>query len=139
MPSAVRMSEAAALALHAVVLLASRPGQRLAAAEIASQLQVSEAHLAKVLQRLAKAGLVRSVRGPKGGFVLGKPEDQITLLDAYEAIEGRLSPSQCLLHVPTCGAEGCIFGALVGAVNATVRDYLANTRLDKLNGIARSE
>ncbi len=80
MATTLRISEAATLALHATALIGSSP-TRLSAHEMAERLNVSEAHLAKVLQRLAHAGLVRSVRGPHGGFMLARAGSEITLLE----------------------------------------------------------
>ena len=73
MANVLRISEAATLALHTLALLASRPGVILSTHKIAKRLEASEAHLAKVLQRLARMGLVRSIRGARGGFVLELP------------------------------------------------------------------
>ena len=70
MGNLVRISEPASLSLHAAALLARRPGERTSNQEIASALHVSEHHLAKVLQQLGKAEIVRSTRGPRGGFEL---------------------------------------------------------------------
>ncbi|MCF8044104.1 MAG: Rrf2 family transcriptional regulator, partial [Desulfarculaceae bacterium] len=70
MQQLLKISEAASLALHTMGLLASRPGEQVPTRELAARLKVSEAHLAKVMQRLGRAGLVRSQRGPKGGFAL---------------------------------------------------------------------
>ena len=70
METILKMSEAVSIALHASALLASDPGTKLSNKQIAGRLHVSEAHLSKVLQRLVKVGLVRSMKGPKGGFVL---------------------------------------------------------------------
>ena len=132
MPSPLlRFSEAVSIALHAMVLLAGRAQERISTAQIASVLDVSEAHLSKVLQRLAKAGLTQSVRGPKGGFLIGAPAEAITLLAVYEAIEGTLEPSHCLFARPVCRG-GCILGGLVASINTQVRDYLAQTRLSDL-------
>lgn len=130
----LRISEAASLALHTVVMLAARPDRPVSTPEIASVFRVSEAHLAKVLQRLSRAGLVRSVRGPKGGFFLEREADELTLLDVYEAIEGPLPSSECLLGSPICGGEKCILGELLGSLNREVRDYLAGTTLSDLTG-----
>jgi Rrf2 family protein len=139
MSDALRISDAAALALHAMVFLAANPRRRLAAGEIASGLHVSEAHLSKVMQRLAKAGLVSSVRGPHGGFVLGKPANEIRLLDAFEAIEGPIELHHCLLGMTSCGAKRCILGNLVEVVNGRVRDYLAKTKLSNMSDVFRSK
>ena len=51
-----------------MALLAAHPRERMSAGRIAELLGASQAHLAKVMQRLVKAGLVDSVRGPGGGF-----------------------------------------------------------------------
>ena len=68
MPTMLKISEAATLALHTAFFLVTNPDRRLTTREMASTMGASEAHLSKVLQRLVHAGLVESVRGPKGGF-----------------------------------------------------------------------
>ena len=139
MANMLKISDAASLAMHAVVLLATEPRKELSTRRIASQLNASEAHLSKVLQRLAKAGLVKSVRGPKGGFMLEKEADEIRLLDVYEAIDGRLVPNSCLLGTPICGGQKCILGDLLEAVDGQVVEYLSTTRLPELIGTYESE
>jgi len=128
----LRISEAASLGLHSLAVLASGPEEALATNRIALHLGVSEAHLSKVLQRLARAGFVRSIRGPKGGFMLAKPKGQITLLEVYESIEGPVSWNGCLLDAPICGGD-CIFGDLLKDVNGEVKTYLAGTTLAELS------
>jgi len=99
--------------------------------EIAKALNVSENHLSKVLQRLGRVGLVKSVRGPKGGFILGKAANDISLLDVYESIEGPFVMSNCLLGIPICDGNKCILGGLLKTLNTEVRDYLAGTKLSE--------
>jgi Rrf2 family protein len=128
----LRVSEAAALALHAAVFLAVNEDRVIPTAEIAEMFKASDAHLSKVLQRLHKAGLVSSTRGPKGGFQIARPADEITLLQVYETIEGKLSDTECLFDAPVCDGEQCILGDLLKKVNSQVREYMANTRLGEL-------
>jgi len=135
MASVLKVSDAAALGLHAMALLATKPDRRLPNPHIASVLHSSAAHLSKVLQRLAKAGLVRATRGPKGGFQLAPGGESLTLLQVYEAIEGPLAPQDCLLGSPICNGRHCIFGELLGRVNREVREYLAGTRLSDLTAV----
>jgi Rrf2 family protein len=118
--------------MHAIASLSVDSSRPISTRKIAERLQVSEAHLSKVLQRLARAGLVRSTRGPKGGNRLGKSADQITLLEVYETIEGPLVNNTCLLAAPVCPPGGCILGGLLEKVNRQVREYLANTRVSDL-------
>ena len=106
MGNVASISEAASLAFHSMLLLAQHSAQKdeayLNVKDISQRTGASQAHLSKVLQRLAKAGLVRSSTGPRGGFTLAKPTDQITLLDIYEAIEGPIELPNCLLRRDGC-------------------------------------
>ena len=132
MSSMLKISEAAVLALHGMAYLAANPDKLSPTREIAARLRVSEAHLSKVLQRLTKAGFVKSIRGPRGGFMLGKASDEISLLDVYESIDGQLVPSRCLFGNPVHSPVDCILGGLLETIDEQVRDYLAETKLSKL-------
>ncbi len=135
MANLLKISEAASLALHTMVYLAANHRRLLTTHEIGEVLHVSEAHLAKVLQRLAKVGLVDSTRGPRGGFCLGRPAADISLLEVYETIDGPLGDSVCLLGTPICTGEECILGGLLETVNRQVGEYLASTTLADLTGV----
>lgn len=123
-----QFSEAVSLALHSMVLLARCPSP-LTVREVAERTKASFHHLAKVFQRLRKACLVASTRGPKGGFVLARPPERITLLEIYEAIEGPVSERVCLLGEESCPFRGCIFGGLLGEFAFRFREYLASHTL----------
>ncbi len=133
MSSMLRISDAAVLALHGMAFLAANSSKLNSTKEIATRIRVSEAHLSKVLQRLAKTGLVKAVRGPRGGFMLGKASSEISLLEVYESIEGQLVSSECLFGDPVYNTDECILGGLLGSIDRQVRDYLTGTNLDELN------
>lgn len=135
MSSILRISEGSSLAMHAMAYIANRGGQPCSAAGIAEVLNGSRHHLSKVMQRLSKAGLVRSIRGPSGGFVLADRPQNITLLEVYEAIEGPFRQSQCLLSKKICMGEKCIFGDLLRKTNQMVYEHLKTTRLSDLGGV----
>jgi len=139
MANVLKISEAASLALHTMVYLAADDGRLATTHQISEVLRVSEAHLSKVLQRLGKVGLVDSTRGPGGGFKLGKSGEQISLLEVYEAIEGPLTPTNCLLGTPICSGEKCILGGLLEDVNRRVKEYFAQTRLHELTDVYQGE
>jgi Rrf2 family protein len=107
--------------------------------EVSTRLKASEAHLSKVFQRMVRGGFVKSIRGPKGGFILAKPPEKIALLQVYETIEGPLSNSRCLLEAPVCRGKECIFGRLLTNVNSEVREHLAETKLSELTGLFKSK
>jgi Rrf2 family protein len=138
MPCALKISEAASLAMHALGYLAKREDGPITSREIASRFEISEAHLAKVMQRLVKVELLRSVRGPRGGFVLTRTPESVTLLEIFEAIEGRFEPTQCLLSSAICDGNNCILGKIVVEANSILRSRLEETTLDDVEAVINS-
>jgi Rrf2 family protein len=132
MNNVLRISEAVGIALHAMGLLAGEPRAVIRTAQAARLLDVSEAHLSKVLQRLAHAGLVESLRGPKGGFRLARRPRDIRLMDIYVAVDGPMPQCACLLGRQRCLAGGCLLGSLANRVNTQVHEYFTRTRLSDL-------
>jgi len=129
MSNVLKISDAASLALHSMVILAESPESLVTAKKAADELMVSEAHLSKVMQRLVKSGLIKSVRGPGGGFRLAKAAKDITLLAVYETIDGRLDEDECLLHMKVCSRNQCIMGNVISEVNSMIKEYLSGTNL----------
>lgn len=134
MSEVLKISEAVSLAIHAMMVLSKRDeGETLSVTHISEFLGVSRAHLAKVFQRLSKAGLVRSTRGPTGGFMLTRPAGSITLLEVFETIEGPLEETRCLLDKPVCeGDRCCMLGSLLHDVHKRVYEHMSKTTLDEL-------
>jgi Rrf2 family protein len=95
------LSRAAEAALRALPLLDPRGPLARGSEARALALACGEPapYLGKVLQKLARAGLLRSKRGRTGGFVLGRPASEITLADVVLAVEGAES-LESLLAVP---------------------------------------
>jgi Rrf2 family protein len=132
MATILKISDAATLAAHMMVIIAGAEGRLVTAKVGARQLHVSEAHMSKVMQRLVKHGLVKSVRGPGGGFHLIRDPENITLLQVYEAIDGPLTEDSCLLNIKLCTRKKCIMSDMIESVNMKVRDYFVNTNLAML-------
>lgn len=63
---------------------------------MATQQEIPERYLAKILQDLRRSGLVRSVRGAHGGWILAFPPNEITALDIWEALEGNVDLVECV-------------------------------------------
>jgi Rrf2 family protein len=59
--------------------------------------------LAKILQKLARASIVKSYRGVKGGFELARPPEEINLLEVIEAVQGPVAMNICALDEALCG------------------------------------
>jgi len=129
MAELVRMSEGTAIGMHAMVVLAEAEGP-VPAALTAGSLDVSPAHLSKVLQTLVRAGLLEAKRGPSGGYSLANPRGKIRLLDVYEALEGPLRLDGCLFGKPICRRKRCALGSVVSDVRHEVYEYLRRTTLE---------
>ncbi len=127
-----RISDATILGLHAMAILTADLKRSFSVKEIASYLKVSENHLSKVLQRLAKAGYVNSVRGPSGGFSAARKASQISLLELYELIEGPIPVSGCLLGTPRCRAKTCRLNDFLRDIGSQMEKFLAKTKLSQL-------
>ena len=78
--------------LSAVLEMASHYGNApLQVREIATKQNISAQYLEQLLGRLARPGLIKAVRGQKGGFVLARPPQEISLIEVLEALEGPLA------------------------------------------------
>ena len=71
--------------------------------DIASELKIPSPFLSKIVQVLARRGLILSQKGPGGGVTLGRPADQISLLEVVGVIDGLDLTRDCVLGLPDCG------------------------------------
>ena len=127
----VHISEAASLAIHSLALIASSK-VRLNAKKIAEILHVSQNHLAKILQVLAKNEYLTSNRGPGGGFILKKKADEVSMLEVYQLIEGNVECQFCGISDNVCPFISCIFGGKPDKLTNEFVEYLNNTKISDL-------
>lgn len=73
---------------------------------LATEQEIPERYLAKIIQDLRKAGLIRSVRGARGGYYLARPAEEITALHVWEALEGPLMVVPCIDDRRLCEVPG---------------------------------
>jgi len=127
----VHISEAASLAIHSLALIASSK-VRLNAKKIAELLHVSQNHLAKILQILAKNEYIDSNRGPGGGFILKKNADEVSMLEVYQLIEGNVDCRFCGITENLCPFINCIFGGKPDKLTNEFVEYLTTTKISEL-------
>lgn len=132
-------SEATYIGLHCMALISENEGKRLSIKEMAEELKVSEAHLAKVILRLSRSGLLHTTRGPRGGAVLAKKDDEITYLEILEAIEGPLEGAGCVFGRKECVYKRCIFGGFLGKVTQEITDWLRSQTLANFRETGREK
>ncbi len=128
-------SQSCRYALRALIYLALKPERYLATVqEISEHEELPKQFLAKLLQSLARADLVASVKGPGGGFALRRYPDQISLYEVVEAIDGTAHLHGCVL-----GFLECSHGSRCGScehwddLRTAIKGYLDATSVGDLS------
>lgn len=119
-------------ALRAVIHLANEEANDRACSvsEIAARERIPRQFLEKIVQQLIHKQLVRSRRGPRGGYVLGRSPDQMTFRDVIEAVEGPISLNVCVGEHPDCFLLGaCGMNRVWAEGQRRVMDLFENTTI----------
>ena len=96
--------------------------------------------LAKIFQRLVKAGLLRSAKGRGGGFTLARPAYDITLMQIVTAIEGPQMFDQCVVGLEKCtDVMPCPQHDLYKPIRQRLKDYMNTTTLADLASSLKSK
>ncbi len=124
-------SRSAEYAIRAFVHLAQVPeGKYAMVKNIAAQEGVPAHFLAKILQQLARRGLLRSNKGPTGGFQLRRKPSEITLLDIVEAMDGLEDYEKCASGLSKCNDQmPCGMHDSWVALRSRIMDYLKHTSI----------
>ena len=114
-------------------LAAKENGTPIRLKSLAESCEVSEAFLAKIFQMLSQHDIVKSHRGVKGGFSIGRNLDQITVLEVVEICEGGISLNHCLRKIDPCSrAKDCKMSRVWGRAQNALNDALRQTTLADL-------
>jgi Rrf2 family protein len=77
--------------------------------QIADEENLSESYLEQLVSQLRKEGLLKSVRGAQGGYMLAMPPEEITVGNVLRVLEGNLAPADCIMEDYGCeNEENCI-------------------------------
>ena len=115
------------LALH------SAQGRTVSLAEIAERRQISLSYLEQLFARLRKNGLVTSVRGPGGGYLLGRETNAISVGDVINAVDESIDATRC--HGATGGCQSgmrCLTHTLWSDLSTRIEDFLNGITLAEL-------
>jgi Rrf2 family protein len=110
-------------AVRCVLFLAQRPGTVTPMRKIASSMRIPPEFLSKILQKLVRAHLVRSVRGVQGGFELAQKPSEISVLDVVTAIQGPCAARECAVEGRVCSLQSC---CAVHPIWTEIRDWVDN-------------
>jgi len=101
--------------------------------DIAERQGVSYRYLEQIMLKLRASGLVRSVRGAGGGFVLARPASQITVAETVEALEGRISVVDCTADPSVCDRSSfCVTRQVWAEVAGAIQGQLGEVTLADL-------
>ena len=110
------------------------------AGEISTRQQVSPKYLEHLLASLRAAGLVRSVRGAKGGHILTRPPDEINLREIYHVFEGVEGFVECATSPELCDRiDGCVTREVWAQMYDACMEILESTTLEDLARRAREK
>ena len=102
---------------------------------IAMRQDISERYLEQLVGLLKKAGLVRSIRGATGGYVLTKSAGEISVGDVLRALEGSLEPVRCAAFYSEEGcmaSDGCVTKYIWQKINDSINEAVDKMMLDEL-------
>lgn len=102
---------------------------------IAARQNISERYLEQLVALLRKAGLVKSIRGATGGYILAKDAAEISVGDILRALEGSLEPVKCAAFYSEEGcmaSDGCVTKYVWQKINDTINETVNQMMLDEL-------
>ncbi len=101
--------------------------------DIATRQEVSEKYLEHSMSSLRNAGLVRSIRGARGGYILAKPPSEIRLSEIMEVLEGSMAPVECVDDPEVCHRAGlCVTRDIWEKMKEAIDNILESTTLEDL-------
>ncbi len=102
-------------------------------ADITTRQGISEKYLWQVINLAKAAGLINSARGPKGGYTVAKPTDQITVLEIISALEGPIVLVDCLDKSGNCSRnDACVTREVWGKIGESMKKTMASITLQEL-------
>ncbi len=101
--------------------------------QIAEEYNIPVELLAKVLQKLAKKGLIVSQNGPKGGYSLGKAPNRITVAEVVEAIEGPIRIADCYKMDGCLQMARCSIRTPIEKIQSSIIELLDKMTMAQIN------
>ncbi len=101
-------------------------------AGISERQDISLSYLEQLFSRLRRSGLVKSVRGPGGGYRIAKPQHAISITDIITAVDEQIDATQCGGKENCMGDKRCMTHELWTSLNVKILDYLSGVSLADL-------
>lgn len=140
----MKLSSRTRYGMRAILELAKEYGNApLQIKTIADREDISNKYLEQLIAMLKAAGLVRSIRGPRGGYLLAKPPSEIMLKEVFVTLEGPMVPAECLEHPEFCPrCMDCvtrdIWYELQGAIDGVLESVTLADLVEKTQGSSKT-
>ncbi|MGD9809446.1 MAG: Rrf2 family transcriptional regulator [Deferribacterales bacterium] len=130
----MKVTRASDYAIRALIHMAHKPvGTTFMRSELASECDIPDSFLGKILQNLAKSEILSSERGKKGGFKVAKPTADITVYDIISAIEGDIALNKCIFDEDFCSlVHSCTAHSMWADIQDNLVEMLKSYTLAKL-------
>nr|WP_321406732.1 Rrf2 family transcriptional regulator [uncultured Carboxylicivirga sp.] len=133
------LSNTCKYAIRAVIYLAVNDdeGKKIGIKQISKELDIPTPFLGKILQSLAKQKLLKSTKGPHGGFGLGRKPGEITLYDIVSIIDGEDVFTNCLIGLKSCKSnhsegKACPVHDQYHEIRKQMKDFFVNESIEKI-------
>jgi len=129
------LSNTSKYAIRAVIYLSLHAGEnrKIGIKQISKDLNIPTPFLGKILQILAKHKILSSIKGPHGGFGLGKKMDELKLIDIVNVIDGQDLFKKCLIRLEDCSEkEPCSMHSKYSQIRSSVHSLFQNQNISEL-------
>lgn len=131
MTTMFNISEAVSIGLHICTWLAQQENKEtfFSTRKISSTFHFSTHHVAKVVQKLMRAGILNTTRGGQGGIRLAHQPEAVSVYAIYQAIDGDVAIKNCLLDPGVCPGNCCVLGRWMAAESHRMVAMMKETTL----------
>jgi Rrf2 family protein len=129
------LSNTSKYAIRAVIYLSlfATKEKKLGIKEISKKLEIPAPFLGKILQLLARQKVLISTKGPNGGFALGKPPQDISLMSIIETIDGKETFDKCVIRTSPCSISApCSLHDLISHSKNEMKKIFISQTIDDL-------
>ena len=123
----MKLTRAGEYAVRCVLYLASQgQGRLVSRREVADYFDIPDKFLAKIAQQLVKAGIIEIRQGARGGYLLCRNPDNLTLLEVVEAMIGKIALNDCVADTASCkSSSNCAVNRVWARASNQLRETLA--------------
>jgi len=130
----MKLSNTAEYALRILIYMGKDVQRMYSAKQLVDALKISDKYLRRLMTDLTKSGIILSVQGRDGGYVIAKKPEDIKLADIIEAIEGMDKYTGCLLGFENCSDENpCALHSSLGAIRQEFFNVFTKRSLNDLD------